>query len=385
MDIHPLVSIPERPLCLPAHLWENKLITALLKQVSLKKDIHIGTTSVILNKLALISVFQGSLSVARRICECHIQLCCNLAIRDNNNYSLQYAVQPWINLVRLSRSEGDTEKIRSAYSLLSPANRRMPIDLGLQSCFSLEQLIVDAEDNQLRDVLDNVFWIEYGKYLLRSNDPYTAKEHCLFGLKSDLNPMAKTSLLEFFVISDASIEMKPSLFSYIERILKNVNGEKWVSLSFLLLKMQIYKAFNVSLDNIQLSNLRQTYSDRSNYGVHMKGLLRINSVIDAVEKFEDVDGQLAMINIQQDIANQLNDEISIFIGMQKKVKYGACTDGELKKKFYTSKYAMIRNAIGVPILEDNKKLDMILSCVEDLSKFEFSSCSRNLTIALAMP
>jgi hypothetical protein len=196
MDIIPLVSVPERPVYLPIHIWEDELIKSLFDQIALEENINIGTTSVILNNLALLSVLQGSSTIARQFCELHIQLCSKLYTLKQDISYLKCSIQPWINLARLARESCDIEDADSAYTLLSPNNRGVPVKFNQQSYLSLDEIIIKSGDNRLQYVLDNVYWLEFGRYLLRRKDFSAIKKHCISGLNTELNPRIKTVVVK---------------------------------------------------------------------------------------------------------------------------------------------------------------------------------------------
>lgn len=365
-----LVKGNDRSLRVALPLW--RAAQMLRMQVALVQpglDIRVLANS--MHQMSLMAVFEGATETARQICHAQIYFWRNLAQASSNPSLLGYVIQPWINLARLERQQQTDGTARSLYQDFAPENRQQPSVLmqhfGIAQ--SLDELCKLHPEIDCTGVLENVYWREYGLFLLKTGE-YSALQGLLErGLSCQKCPFVKMALFEMQALLHARMGQPEAGLQLVNSAIGQADQPYHLHLKSLQLHLahqagsEAAQTLGEELCALLLSKQPMLANPQNLYLLH--GLTR-NFM------HQGMDQQAAALTPQvAAMAQQLKDETVQFDLAQRAVALGQMSQDQLKQKFKNSSYAYIRKHLGLPLQSTGLP---VLEAIQNLAELNYATC-----------
>ncbi len=205
MGYEPLICGTDRLARRAIRPWRGAMLAALRLAAGRGEDPDTGGVAVALNQLALLEAYEGSHANALALCRSQVDFWRTLAAQAGAPGLLGGVIQPLINIVRLERWSAGADGTVSLYGELAPARRgvagpllaRHGIALGFEGLCAL-----DARADYAA-LLDNVYWREYGRYLLQAGSEDALQALLGEGLSRPRSAFVQLSLVEILLLQQA--------------------------------------------------------------------------------------------------------------------------------------------------------------------------------------
>ncbi|MDW5416186.1 hypothetical protein R6242_06320 [Iodobacter sp. CM08] len=364
----PLLVSSDRLVRHPLNEWSSRLLSSFYKSIH-----NVDVVLPIMNQLALIETCRGNYGGAFEICVAQINFLKNLSKKNKSTQYLPAIIQPWINIARMDRWQNKEINSTEIYKSMSPDNRFKFCELnsryGIE--FSLGELCNLGENNSFVAVVNNVYWTEYARFLLRSNSHNLLQKHLQSGISSNYGAFIKISLIEVLILYQVKIDNFDSALKLLINIFGNCS-EKYL-LHFKVLELFVSEKSGRDYDKGVIDEIMLYVSlvERDSYGLNL--ISEISRVFKIIG-LKDV--EIELLSISKEIAEEINDEIILFYVMERLVEIGLCNYELFVSKFEKSSYSVIRKKLklgNLPLIEVNRSI-RIVDAVNYLAVLDYENC-----------
>jgi hypothetical protein len=367
--IHPSDRILRRPI-VP---WQDSLVNALVEATS-QWPIDFDTAIFTLNQLALIQAYQGNMDGALLICEAQIQFWRRVSATPGNDGYITAVLQPWINILRLKRWNNQLSLSESLWMELAPPcrSRRGSLQKIYNIKLSYEELEKTKCEIYPPQLLDMLYWREFGHILLGATDGKRLERHLQNGLLAAPGEFIRLSLFEMLLIYQAKIGYMGKSLEILQRIRINPTGP--YALQFKALEM--YFSERLYLDGSANRTGRviaeKLFEDCLN-GNAADAML----IFDISRIFQDLAMPHYEIPLLYKALEAVQRDFDEILNFNIRFRLNALLDKcpeDFHKTFANSSYAIIRRQIGLAPKIDAGSLTLV-KAIQALADLKFSACT----------
>lgn len=349
-------------------------------QRSARHDADAGQLAQCLNILSLLEVYRGRSAQAARLCQAQISLFRALAGRAGQPQPLVYAIQPWINLMRLQRWQNQADSSQALYRELGPRQRRQPGRFNRQNGIAptLQQLCELGHDFSYAGLIDQVYWREYPRLLLSSGEHGVLQQLLAEGLNGALAPGLRPGLIEILLAHQAALGKFGPALALLERM-RVPDGGRYV-LHFAVLRMYLAAQAGAApaarlADDTAARFLAEDQLSRDAYGLHL-----LSNSIPVFRALGQHGHERALLRLACGLAEQVGDEVLQCEAMQRLSGLGELPRAALRERFGASEYSVVRRQLGLPVAEPAPDDDSarLQRAAAHLAALDFGACAAAL-------
>lgn len=378
----PLIrSLSERLVRVPLGAWERTL-AGLLRTALTRSPIDWDALASIFNQLAVIQAYRGHNDRALAFCEAQIGLWKALADEAGHEHRQVLLIQPWVNIIRLERWQKKIDSAIELYQELAPQNRGRPgtVNARYGVDASLETLLQLPGGDTLRQVLDNVYWVEYTRWLLATGQTAELQSLIKAGLGSGLNAYAHTVLLETLVIYQVQIGAFNAAGQLLARLRPLYHDSHRLPFAVIELYLCYSRGSGHEAALAAVCELTQSerYLQRDKFGLSL--LCDIALALHTLGA--PVDAEIGLLEQAWPLAVAIDEEVSLFDIHARLSELGRRPPGQWDERFRRSDYALVRKHLGLAPVPVAPEPDM-LAAAQRLSRLDVVGCLDVLDAFLA--
>jgi hypothetical protein len=333
-----------------------------------------------LNILSLLEVYRGRAAQAARLCEAQIGLFRALAARAGQPQPLVYAIQPWINLMRLQRWQNQGGSSQALYRELGPRQRREPGRFNQQYGIAptLQQLCELGHAFSYAGLIDQVYWREYPRLLLGNGEHGVLQQLLQDGLNRPLAPGLRPGLIEILLAHQAALGKFSQALALLERMRVPDGGH--YHLHFGVLRMYLAAQAGAEpaarlADEMAALLLANGPLSQDAYGLHL-----LSNSIPVFRALGRREHEIALLRRAGALAGQVGDEVLRFDALQRLSALEQLPRAALLAQFGDSEYSVVRRQLGLPVAEpvaddDSARLQRAAA---HLAALDFGACAAAL-------
>jgi hypothetical protein len=371
----PLISANDRIVKMPIAGW-GKALRHSLKNAILERDTMIGEVAPCLNQLALLEAYQSNNANALALCNAQINFWRNLFVKSGDRFYLSSAIQPWINIARLNRWQNKIDNSASIYQELSLENRS---ELGglsqfLQVDFSLADLCRFDNKEDAINLIDNVYWNEYGRLLLNS-DRYTDLQlHIQVGLGLNTSFFIKSALFEILFLYQLKIGKPDRVLHFLNELNFQKDHPYW--LQFKVLEMALHVQFHREDAQSLITEACQAVRSENHVMHDARGAQFIFDISKVFRHLGRLEIEIELLQFALSIAQKADDEVLLFEVMERLSVLEQLSPTELLARFCDSSYAIIRKRLNLGALPNSvcASSPYIVQAANLLAELDFEGC-----------
>ena len=377
----PLIrSFSERLVRLPLGAWESSL-AEVLRATLMQSPVQWDAVTGILNVLAVIAAYRGHNDAALGFCEAQIGLSKALSAEPGHAHRLAAVIQPWVNTIRLERWQKKVDSAIPLYRELAPQQRGMMGTLNARYGIgaSLDALLRMDESGVYRIVLDNVYWIEYTRWLLATGQTLELQAQLQAGLNSKLSSYAHAGLLEVLLMYQVQIGAHGKARELLARLGRLHSDRN--RLPFAVLELYLGYSCGEGWEPALAAVCGLTRSAR--YIQHDKfGLSLLCDIALVLRNFgAPPDAELGLLEQAYPLALAIDDEVSLYDVSARLLELDRLPSGGLPDRFRRSGYALVRKGLGLaPLPAVSGQASGTLLAAQRLSRLDIDGCLHALRI-----
>lgn len=374
----PLIIPSDRIIRAPITPWQQQLLRDLGTCLQPGRA-DIAQLAPQLNQLALTAAYESQNELAHQLCDAQIRFWQHWAHQHHDDTVLAFAVQPWINIIRLDRWQNRVETTGSLYQELAPQNRTLDHTLGqqYQIDFSLDALCQLAPEKINHRILDNIFWHEYGKQLLDSGQYSSLQAHLQTGLVHCKDLWGRANLLELMLIYQHRIGNDAVALATLARM-------RWADhapfrLPFQMLELYLkYQTGAADVD--ALSGMVADAIAGQTFRANGFGLYSLHALAEVFRLIDQPERELPLLVQAEQLAEQTDDEVLRFEIRTRRAELGDYSRSEAQQPFADSRYTVIRKKLQVPPIPANDAplTQLISDVARQLASFDLDGCRQLL-------
>ena len=373
----PLIAQDDRLIRLPIEAWQQTMAQNLI-QLLREQNADLSKIAPPLNQLALLDAYQNKNDHALILCDAQIKFWKMLSQKTGDKKYLCLTVQPWINIIRLDRWQNKVDNSASLYQELAPKNRSEPNSLSKHYELGLNfNAFCELNPKNLPiDLLNNVYWAEYGRQLFISGADLALQTHIQSGLNSALNNNLQQTLLELLFSYQSKIGKDEKVLLMLGKM--NIPEHRRYWLHFKVMEMALHFKIGSSeapdlSDKVYRTLISGNAIKRTGYGLYL--LFEITKVFKQLALQEQ---EIHLLQIAKDLASELNDEVILFEIMYRQSELQLMRREEVLEKFQSSRYSFVRKKLNIAPLKPSEHSDTIVTAVRQLAELNFDGCLRTL-------
>lgn len=301
-----------------------------------------------LNHLAVIEAFRGNYDGAQQLCHGQIAFWRALAVQNGNDACLGAAIQPWINLVRLERWQNNVAAACFQYQEMAPALRHVKGGIGKswQLPYSLAELSALNQHNNIDNILDNVYWSEYGRLLWNTARYAELQTFLSAGLSQPTSSFVRVVLLELLVLQQVARQHFTSAAGLLKAIRDRLQVVGKYELEFAVLELHLGLCATGELDPERAAEVAKLALLAKHAAHNEVGLTSVMDISRVLRAPGGKDAEAMLLPHALALAEQSNDEVALFQVLMRLQQLGRIGMPALKARFRDSGYAQIRRALG---------------------------------------
>lgn len=377
----PLIGASDKLIRSPIPPWRASLIASLAAAIR-EREINFEGVAVALNRLTLLEAHQGKHANALALCDGQIAFWRGVA-EDKTGAGtgarkryLAYAIQPWINIVRLERWKNTVvDGPVSLYRELAPEQRAVHGSLQLRHGIelSLGELCDVNHDVDYAALVNNVYWRENARALLQSGCTEQLQSLLERGLSLPLSGFIRLALVEILILHQARCGSHARAARLLAKMEIAQASPYW--LHFKVLEM--YLAVKSAAGNAALLTGEVVQAIRA--GGHVqRNAYGLNLLFDITKVFRDLEcgnEERDLLELAERIAVDLNDEVIQFEAGDRLAALTVQPREALRQKFQHSSYALIRKRLGMAHAPaSDRSSERLLQAVDRLARQDYAAC-----------
>ena len=352
MCYEPLICGTDRLARRPIRPWRAAMLAALrgaLRPAGGGPDF--GGVAVALNQLALLEAYEGTPAQALALCRSQIALWQRLSARDAGDGAarrlLGGVIQPLINVVRLERWTAGEAGPVSLYAELAPARRGAPglllarqgIALGFEALCALDPR------GDYAALLDNVYWREYGRYLLQAGRDDDLQALLAEGLSQPRSAFVQLALVEILLLQQARSGKHGSAMRLLGKLGLAPGSLLWLHFRVCAMFLAVRRgdpAAQVLQDEVMEAVRRGQGIRDDAWGLNL--LADIGKVFRVLGCAAE---ETELLRLALPLALRLGDEMVHFDALERLAQLEGTPRAGLHRQFGQSGYAAIRKRLGL--------------------------------------
>ena len=366
---------------MPIDGWRRALVHTF-KSVILERDAKIEEIAPCLNQFALLEAYQSNNVNALALCHAQINFWRNFFTKFGNRHYLSCTIQPWINVARLNRWQNKIDNSASIYQELSPQNRLKLGGLSQfhQIDFSLYDLCSFDNANVVIDVIDNVYWNEYGRLLLNSDRHSDLQAHIQVGLGLNSSLFIRGALFEILFLYQLKIGKPNRVFSLLEELNFQKDHPYW--LHFKVLEMSLNVQFHRDDAQALIAEVDQAIRSEDHVTRDARGGQFIFDISKVFRHLGLPEIEVELLQFALPIAQEANDEVLLFEVMERLSALEQLPHAELLERFCDTSYSIIRKKLNLaaPHDSDCASSRYIVEAAKLLAELNFDACLNVLNL-----
>lgn len=374
--LQPLIIPADRIVRQPVARWQQNLCRNLVSTLS-AADGDMGEIAPSMNQLALLEAYQGNNANALQLCEAQIHFWKNFAQQHSNPKQVCLAVQPWINLIRLDRWQNRVDRSTSLYTELAPqardAQNSLSIHFGLD--FSFNQLCqLDPANLQVR-LIDNIYWMEYGRQLLACDDHGTLQAHIQDGLKQPLSRFLKLVLLELLFMYQYKLGKFEKALALLDKLEIDRHSSFWLPLK--VLEMALHLRLGSAHAPALLEQVMQAIESGRYFKKDGQSLYLLFELCRVCKNFGLSQQEPVLLDMTRELATALNDEVILFEVMHRQAQLQLLDAEQVRQRFSHSLYGVVQKKLGTATQQppqQARRCANIVSATRHMAELDFGAC-----------
>lgn len=370
----PLFQAPSKLARIPLHAWQSAVYCSIVSDLR-RPEPALGSLEARLNLLSLFEAYRGSNERAARICDAQIRFWRDLSRQPGGGHHLAKVLQPWLNLARLGRWQGDLDKASALYREFSPAHRSSPGQMA--SRYGIEQSLTEVGAHDASSgfnfsaFFDAVYWPEYADLLFRANRTEELRAHLSAGVAGNFNRLA---LFEYVLAGMARRERFDEALRLLARVMPPKSKPHWLQWQTTALRLHAGRDRFATVPG----GLADEVFEAAMLGRHGKAdVHELSLLLEIARVFRQLGllpQERALTERAVALATVVNDEVLQFEAASRLAAHLPQPGIDLRAQFRDTGYALIRKRLGLPALDESAMPD-VAAAIELLAQHDYAGCA----------